>query len=237
MNDDHPVPLGVPFEIDSPVFSGRALLRFRNAKSDDEASHSKYFDSRKRLMQIVIQGQFKRKIKMSEVYAGSMFVAPLKAAPPPRMTKLMNSIIGRIAPGLVLDLSSNEPKVICLIAGCQSMSIDLPGNEPDITLPDIQENVSVLGKSCSTVSKRRKHLGNPKKAALYDYDTKHVYTFHMYDDVMCYGNGTMKLPVYGDYDIKPSIGNQPLSLTGVTKDGDIVYDLRVWHESHHDDCE
>lgn len=51
---------------------------------------------------------------------------------------------------------------------------------------------------------------------------------------MDYGRGTMVLPLYGEYDIKPSIGNQPLSLTGIAEPGgEILYDLRIWHESLH----
>eukprot|EP00571_Detonula_confervacea_P000914 CAMPEP_0172329514 /NCGR_PEP_ID=MMETSP1058-20130122/60923_1 /TAXON_ID=83371 /ORGANISM="Detonula confervacea, Strain CCMP 353" /LENGTH=647 /DNA_ID=CAMNT_0013046693 /DNA_START=75 /DNA_END=2018 /DNA_ORIENTATION=+ len=237
MSNDQPVPLGVPFEIDSPLFKGKMLLRFRNIKSDDPESHSRYFKGRRRLMQTVIQGRFKQSVNMSEVYTGSIFAQPLAAAPPPRMAKIMNAVLGRIAPGLIMDLSSESPKVIALLAGAaQTMSIDSPGNEPDITLPGLEENVaSVLGKNVATKSKRRKHLGNPKNAASYEFNTESVYTFHTYDDTMDYARGTMRLPLYGDYDIKPSIGRQPLSLTAVTQSGEILYDLRVWHESHHQD--
>ena len=101
--------------------------------------------------------------------------------------------------------------------------------------PDIQENVlSTLGKGVcvSTVSKRRKTLGNPKKAATFEFTPDKVYTFENFDDAVDYGNGTMKIPYYGDVDIKQSVGKQPLSLTAVTKDGEIVYDVRVWHQSH-----
>ena len=65
-----------------------------------------------------------------------------------------------------------------------------------------------------------------------------VYTFHEYSDAMDYGWDTMRIPMYGEYDIKPSIGRQPLSLTAVTRGGDVLYDLRIWHESHQrlDEC-
>eukprot|EP00571_Detonula_confervacea_P014926 CAMPEP_0172305658 /NCGR_PEP_ID=MMETSP1058-20130122/6906_1 /TAXON_ID=83371 /ORGANISM="Detonula confervacea, Strain CCMP 353" /LENGTH=286 /DNA_ID=CAMNT_0013017329 /DNA_START=318 /DNA_END=1178 /DNA_ORIENTATION=+ len=235
--ENKPVPLGVPFEVESPLFKGKVLLRFRNATSDDPTSHSEYFHERKRLMQTVIQGQFKRPLKMSDVYVGSIFAQPLLGAPPPMLTSIMDAVIRQIAPGLILDLSSDKPKVICLLAGsAQSMSIDAPGNEPDMTLSEIKENVaSVLGEDVGTKLKRRKQLGDPEEAACYEFDTENVYTFHNYDDAMDFGHGTMHIPMYGEYDIKPSIGRQPLSLTAVTQSGDILYDLRVWHESHHDD--
>lgn len=235
LSSNQPIPLGIPIDIESPLFKGRVLLRFRNAKSDNPSAHESYFNGRKRLMQTVVQGQFKRPMKMSEVYVGSIFSQPLAGAPPPLMSKIMDMVIRRVAPGVLLDLSSATPKVIALLAGtAQTMSIDKPGNEPEITVPVIEENVaSVLGAKCSTKSKRKKHLGNPKKAEAYVYDTESVYTFHTYDDAMDYGRGTMHIPMYGEFDIKPHIGRQPLSLTAVTLDGDILYDLRVWHESNY----
>ena len=97
-NNDKPIPLGVPFEFESSLFKGKILLRFRNAKSDDSSSHSAYFDGRKRLMQIVLQGRFKRNVKMSELYVGSMFTKPLLGVPPPMLTSIMDAVIRRIAP-------------------------------------------------------------------------------------------------------------------------------------------
>ena len=92
-------------------------------------------------------------------------------------------------------------------------------------------------------SRFQKVLSVPKKAAKYTFDTHNIYTFHTYDDgeqcfpgdllstsadpviflryleAMDYGMGTMHIPMYGEYDIKPSIGHQPLSLTAVTTAG------------------
>jgi len=234
------LPIGIPFEVETSLFKGKVLLRFRNTTSDDPTAHEKYFNGRKRLMQSVLQGTFKKPMKMSEVYTGSVFAYKMKNSPPSSMAKVMTTILGRVAPGLIMDLTSDEPKVLALLAGsAQTLSIDSPGNEPDITLPDIEENVvSSLGSSSSggdvsNRASRRKTLGNPKKAAEYEFNTHDVYTFHLYDDAMDYGNGTMKIPMYGDVDIKPHIGKyQPLGLNMVTKDGEFLFDVRVWHEFH-----
>lgn len=133
------------------------------------------------------------------------------------MAKIMGALISRIAPGLILDLSSDSPKVVALLGGtAQTMSIDSPGSEPDITLPVIEENVAAaLGKGFDSISKRKKQLGNPKKAAAYEFNTQDVYTFHTYDDVMDYGRGTMRFPMGGERDIKPYIGHQPLSVSSI----------------------
>ena len=234
INSSQPLPLGVPFEIESPLFKGKFLLRFRNVASDDPDSHSEYFNGRKRHMQTVIQGRFKRRINMSDVYVGTVFSQPLAGPPPPLMSKVIDAIVRRVAPGLVLDLSSKAPKVLALLAGtAQTISIDREGSEPNITVPVIKENVGyILGKKVATKSQRRKVLSSPKKAALYEFDTEHVYTFHTYDDAMDYGRGTMHLPVYGEYDIKPMIGRQPWSLSVVTNEGNILSDLRIWYKCH-----
>ena len=102
----------------------------RNAKSDDQEKSDAYFEGRKRLMQTVIQGQFKRPVSMGDVYVGSLFARPFAGAPPESWTKVMDAVIRRIAPGLILDLSSTLPKVIAILAGtAQTMSIDEPGSK------------------------------------------------------------------------------------------------------------
>jgi Protein of unknown function (DUF1769) len=226
-----PLPLGVPFEFESPIFKGKMLLRFRHAPSDDPASHKAYFEGRKRLMQTVVQGQFtKRGIKMSDLWAGCIFDRPLAQAPPPSFTKIMDAVLRRVAPGVIMDLGSKSPRVVALYAGtAQTMSVDAPGREPEITGPHIPENVAD-DANLVTANKRKKHLSNPKKAAKLEYDTNKVYTFHTYDDSMDYGRGSMRIPMYGDYDIKPAIGPQPLSLTAVTTLGETLYSFRIWHE-------
>ncbi|KAL7581126.1 hypothetical protein ACA910_005926 [Epithemia clementina (nom. ined.)] len=145
-DENDPIPLGVPFEFETPLFKGTALLRFRNAESDHKQSHDSYFDGRKRLMQTVIQGQFKRPLNMSDVYVGSMFEQPLAQPPPPSFTKVMEAIVRRVAPGVILDLGSDKPKVVALFAGsAQTLSIDLPGKQPDIMQRDLPENVQSQG--------------------------------------------------------------------------------------------
>ena len=53
------------------------------------------------------------------------------------MSKIMDAVIGKVAPGVVMDLSSQTPKVIALLAGtAATMSINERGSEPDITLPE-----------------------------------------------------------------------------------------------------
>jgi hypothetical protein len=234
------LPLGVPFHFESPVFKGTMLVRLRNAPTDDPQSHHAYFHGRKRLMQTVVQGQFKKPIKMSDVYVGSVFPKPLSTPPPSSMQAMMNAIFRRVAPSVVMDLISSQPKVLALYAGtAQSVSVNVPGEQPDITAVLLPENMAAVwnkkgsGKStwasdCSL--KRKKKLSQPKTASQYMYDTDHVYTFHSYNDVMDYGTYEMKIPMYGKYNFASALGGQPMTLSAVLKDGTFMYSFQVWHK-------
>eukprot|EP00977_Amphora_coffeiformis_P008045 scaffold1803_cov92-Amphora_coffeaeformis.AAC.68 len=231
MNENEALPLGVPFEFETSVFKGRMLLRLRNATSDEMQSHGEYFSGRKRLMQTVVQGRFKKPMRMDEIYMGSLFSEPLRLVPPPSMARMIQSLISRVSPGVVMDLSSEKPRVVTLYAGTtQTLSIDKPGAEPDIMAADIPENTNIIGKMFKTPKHRKKHLSIPKKAAEHHFDTEHVYTFHHYDHAMDYAKYTMKLPFY-DYDLSKAIGPQPMGLSAVTTSGEIVFHFDVWHES------
>jgi len=90
------LPIGIPFEVETSLFKGKVLLRFRNTTSDDPMAHDVYFNGRKRLMQSVLQGTFKKPMKMSEVYTGSVFAYKMKNSPPSSMAKVMTTILGRV---------------------------------------------------------------------------------------------------------------------------------------------
>lgn len=93
------LPIGVPFEFETPLFKGRILLRLRHATSDEMTSHEAYFSGRKRLMQTVVQGRFKKAMGMDEVYMGSLFSEPLRLVPPPSIARMIKAMVGRYGNG------------------------------------------------------------------------------------------------------------------------------------------
>jgi Protein of unknown function (DUF1769) len=237
------LPLGVPFEFETPLFKGKLLVRFRNVKSDDKASHDAYFDGNNRVMQAVVQGRFKKPVSMANVYAGSIFKEPLSLVPPPLFMRMLKVLFHRMSPGAILDFASRQPKVVSLYAGAaQTLSIDLPGQEPDMTAPQLPEcvpgrrNDHITGyeridRVFESVAERKRKLSKPEKAARYNFDTDHVYTMEIHDDFMDYGAHNIKLPVYGHFNLIQAIGPQPMSLSAVTAQGEVMYDFIVWHES------
>mgnify|MGYP003476700554 CR=1 FL=1 len=182
-------------------------------------------------MQTVVQGQFKKPFNMSDVFVGSIYEKPLKQTPPPFLTRMLRAVLQRVAPGIVLDLASPKPRIAALYAGtAYSMSIDLPGQEPDMTDIAIPENVArKLGGMHTT--ERRKMLSKPHKAAKYQFDTEHVYTLHTFDDVMDFGTYTINIPMYGEYPLSNVIGHQPTCVSATTSSGETMFSFRIWHEN------
>lgn len=231
--EDEALPLGVPFEFETPLFKGSMLVRLRNAKTDDPEKHDAYFQGRNRVMQTVVQGRFKKAVNMADVFVGSIFKEPMHLVPPPFFMRLLNALFQRVAPGAILDFASKTPKVVTLYAGtAQTISVDAPGQEPDMTAVELFENVSLsFGDKFKSIKERKRKLSAPHKAAKYHFDTENVYTLQIYDDSMDYGTYNIRLPVYGNFNLSQAIGPQPMSLSAVTTTGDVLYDFDVWHES------
>lgn len=242
LSPDEALPLGIPFEFETPLFKGKLLVRLRNVKSDEAVGHDAYFDGRNRVMQTVVQGRFKKSISMSDVFVGSIFKEPMSLVPPPFFMRLLNVLFQRIAPGAILDFASPQPKVVTLYAGtAQTISIDAPGTEPDMTAVDLPEHFPGTKTSrfhtanpkplFRSIAERKRKLSKPEKAGLYTFDTDHVYTMQIYDESMDYGSYNIKLPVYGNFNLSDAIGPQPMSLSAITSSGQVLYDFDVWHES------
>ena len=226
------LPLGVPFDFETELFKGRALIRFRNVSDGDKNSHDRYFEGNKRLMQTVIQGQFKKTQQFSNIYVGSVFKQALAQKPSAFISKVMDKSLRRVAPGVIMDLHSDKPKVISLYAGtAKTVSIDEPGDEPDIMSHDLRENAeSHLGEASSSPEKRKKKFTSPKHTSQYEFVTDKVYTFHTYDENFDFSTGEFEIPMYGSFNVRQALGPQPMALSAVTSQDEVLYSFEVWHD-------
>lgn len=235
--DDMALPLGKMIDFETDFFKGSFFLRLRdiNPHIDDPekyAEHSAYFDGKKRLYQLVIQGRFKDdNLMFSDVVLGDVYDKPMKGVPTGRTFRLIKKFVEAITPGMIFDIGNEvQPKVLAPIGGAQTLSVDLPGEEPS-DFGNIIESTNLLGKFDST-GKRRKRLCNPKTAAEYKINTQHVYTFEVYDHTMDFGNFYQHL-MFGltKIDLVPSLDGQSLSL-GMYKRQSLscLFNFSLWHE-------
>ncbi len=233
-----PVPIGAPFHFESDLFKGQILFRFKDGKSDDPHSSHAFFNhgtQNKLHRQVVIQGQFKRPLKMSQLWLGDIFEKKLLVSPPPRVGRMMSRLFNRFAPGIILDLSSNRPRILSLLgAGSHSISIDNPGEEPDITAVTLPERTPV-SYDVESSAERKRILGNPETAALHDCDPDLIYTFHTFDEFLDIADYRLRLP-FMTVDFTKVLGEgQPLSFRVVTsaieeENTESLFYFRIWHE-------
>lgn len=233
------LPLGAPVHFESDLFKGSVFLRLRpnETNPDDKAAHTAYFHKKKRLWQVVVQGQFKEEIDLSDLLLGDFYEKPMVGIPKGSIMKVYQKFMEAISPGIVMDMISDKPKILTPFgANTQTMRVDLPGNEPEITAAagNMQEDASLLlGKefSSKTSSKsRRKYLSKPKNSSKYKVNPAHVYTFEMYDHSMNFG--TYHQHVFGNYkiDMVDSMNGQALAFCLFTRDKRIVWKFPLWHE-------
>jgi len=228
------LPLGVPFKFSSELFEGTCLFRIKGCKSDNPEGDRTYFDGRKRIYQSVVQGRIKEEISVANVCTGHEFVRPLKNLPHPFILKTATNFISKIALGCNIEIHTQQPFMEATLLGTsQVVRGDEPGNEPNITCNDIEEDCSIFGGAFSngsvSSSRRKRIFSNPAKCKQYTFDTDTVYTFEFYQnlfDVESYSLdlGFIKL---GAINV---LNRQPIQWLGKTRDGRYLWSFQLWHE-------
>jgi len=180
------LPLGIPFEFETDQFIGKALIRLRN-HSDNPSGDAVYFHGKKRIFQAVVQGKFKYSVPVSDVLTGHEFVRPLVNLPARLLLQSVNSLLTRLAPGILVDMFSNQPSALAILAASsQTVNVSKEGEEPDMELPEIPEDTSIMfrndiGENTLSSKKRKWYFANPESARRHMYDTESVHTFDFYD--------------------------------------------------------
>jgi len=227
------LPIGVPFKFSSDLFEGTCLFRIKGCKSDNIEGDRAYFDGRKRIYQSIVQGRFKEEISVADVCTGHEFARPLKNLPHPFILKTATSFISKIALGCNIEVHTEQPFMEATLLGTsQVVRGDEPGNEPNITCNDIEEDCSIFGGAFSngnvSSSRRKRIFSNPAKCKQYTFDTDTVYTFEFYQnlfDVESYSLdlGFVKL---GAINV---LNGQPIQWLGKTRDGRYLWSFQLWH--------
>ena len=229
------LPIGKAFNFESELFVGRCLLRFKDVPVDNLEDVSAYFNDRQRRFQAIVQGRFKRELNVDDVLTGHEFDKPFNYFPPSWVLAAGTSLISRLAPGIVIDLKSNQPKFLaCLAATSQSISGDMPGNEPDIYGMDIEEDCSVFGgpflKKSVTATSRRKMLSIPETAKQFKYDTETVYTFDFFQHLLDVSTYSLDIGIT-KLGVTSSLNGQPIQVMAKTRQGEYLWSFCIWHET------
>jgi len=226
------LPLGEKIAFETDLFVGIFYLRFRDMTApyaNDAAqmsSHAAYFDSKKRFYQMVVQGKFKADdLTFADVCIGGVYDEPFVGVPKGRVMKLYEKFMETLSPGLIMDMTGNNPTVLAPAGSAQTLRADVEGDEPTDfdALVDHLELIGDFG------TKRKKKLSNPKTARLYGVDPAYVYTFECYDHSMDFINYSQVM--WGKkIDLLPSLNGQAMALGMYKRDFTCVYKFPMWHE-------
>lgn len=209
-HDGKGLPFGESISFETDSFKGKFFLRLRNGNG---VSHSPYFDGKTCLYQLVIQGQFKiDSLTFADLMLGDIYDRPLKGVPSRRsmMGKMIKRFVEGMSPGVIFDIfHDKQPMVLAPIGSCQTMTVDLPGDEPS-DFDEIKESTALLGYFGSG-DRRRKILSKPTSAAEFKINKDHVYTFEILDHTMDFGTFHQHLMGGMKVDLIPSLDGQSVS--------------------------
>jgi len=256
-----PLPLGRLVEFETDLFVGKMLLRLKPisptevVSSECDADEKKqkviekaqedYFKDKKRHYQFVFQGHFRKEIPISNLVIGDFYTKPFVGVPRGFFMRMYQRFMEGIAPGIVMDMTSDTPKILAAFGGAQTLRVDIPGEEPELSqttaINNLRDNMKLLfenpidkkegfkGIEMST-SKRRSWLSNPKNSNNYSTNPEHMYTVELYDHGMCFASYN-QLFFGTKIDMTKTMNGQPLSFGIFTNDDQkIVCKFPIWHE-------
>ena len=134
-----------PMPFETPLFRGRAVVRVRGAK---DAPKTRYFDGKRRMFSIQVEGRFRRRILGDSVIFGAAFDHPVVL---PYGTSLVLALLHRIDPAVQEDLQGPQPWAMSpLLCAMSRISVrhapprHLPEND-DGHMPVLEMKFSVPG--------------------------------------------------------------------------------------------
>lgn len=149
-------------------------------------------------------------------------------------TRFSERFMEVLSPGIVIDLISSKPKILTSFGGVQTMRIDIPGEEPELTgaLGNIVEDTKLLlgDEFSGKIQKRRKYLSNPDNACKYKVNPNHVYSFELYDHSINFGTYYQHILGGKQIDMVMSMNGQALAFALFTRDKRCIFKFPVWHK-------
>lgn len=227
------LPLGEKIAFETDLFVGIFYLRFKDITAPyandatKMSSHSAYFDGKKRFYQMVVQGRFKvDDLTFADLCFGDVYDKPFVGVPKGRIMKIYEKFMETLAPGLIMDMTSDHPTILMPVGCAQTLRADVEGDEPTDfdALVDHTESIGDFG------TKRRKKLSNPKTARKYDVDPGKVYTFECYDHTMDFANYKQVVMLGHKIDMLQTLNGQSLALGMYKRDSTNVFKFPIWNE-------
>lgn len=107
---------------------------------------SAYFEGRQRQFQVVVQGSFKRRVRVRDLRVGQLWDERLQQPPPPHVKVVLDPLLNFLQPSLKQDVCGDHPHLLSpAFATLQTICLSDRARAPDICDPNsIVDDVSPL---------------------------------------------------------------------------------------------
>ncbi|KAI8463972.1 MAG: hypothetical protein J3K34DRAFT_441942, partial [Monoraphidium minutum] len=201
------------------------------------SSYEPYFAGKKRRSVLMFQGRFKRPLQLSDVITGQEFDRPFKNL---RGCWLMEKVVLAFARRVVSclelgDVTRNPYMVFPLMALAHVVNVSPVGQEPPIdqATEDLRlwDPTLVDKKGAPMAAEaRRKHFMNERHLEGRRYDTNHVWTFYIWQQVIDVAGYFLDLVVQ-QYDMVQHLDGQPLqSMVKHKPSGKYLFHMVYWNK-------
>ena len=126
---------GESHEFDGPLFKGRIMVFVKVLREAGEGGMD-VFKKKRRMTWIIVQGRFKQRMPVSEVYTGQMFGKKIEDVPQAvvrAVTFLVQSFTRVVSNASVIENSDAPVVIYPLILAAQSVHVCTPGFEPELS--------------------------------------------------------------------------------------------------------
>jgi hypothetical protein len=223
------------FAVETDRFAGRMYFRFRGLSNEPTDG---YFASRPGVrIGVVVQGQFKQPIVMSDCSTGYEFEKPFAFVPARFLVRSILRAVRLLAPTLVENVLGARPYVLNpLFQTVQLLHVAHPGSEPPIHNL-VCESTSLLGgvfaERAVEATERKRYFASSKHGSLHMLDPALVYTLEFSEDKI--DPTDFSFVILGmRFGIAKYLGRQPLpypmaKLGHIPHEDTYFFNVHVWH--------
>ncbi len=229
---------------ESRYFVGKAIMRMREIKGEDDA----YFRGRVCTMQTVVQGRFKTEVEFRRAYTGQTFKRPIRNLPLKWLINAVLSVVRLLSPALRENITGDSPYLISpLAATAQTLIVSKVGEEPNICDYNLQENTRLLGGTYFDsgpgvrFTQRKAFLSKTSNLAGHKFSPDLVYTFDFYQDMLRPLDFTITVGPW-KFNLADYLDHQPILAMALLFDPEKTRELdhesiewlwnfEIWHES------
>ena len=230
-----PVNTETAMSFETELFVGKMVCRFKGVEDANSRTPNSFYAAKKCTFQVLVQGRFKERVKVSDMLTGGEWDRPFENIPPTPLVIAGQQFFKQLTPGLITDMLGEEPYYYAPIGPTLSVLAAHSADDAPEPTADIKENTRRFGGAFAegrgdrSVNDRCRIFSDPSSSEKYYFNTEDVYTFDYFQSVLlfndyCLDIGFTRLP------LNRCLNGQPLSFFAKHRDGRYAYSFEIWHE-------